>query len=291
MSGSFTQILSAIQNAAGSVNPYAAQAAILLPVFERVCGMPTRERKILAAAVQKLPTCWKDRYWPLKFSIKYTHMPSSTDYFFSFLEGWYIAEIVHNYQRRLVVGSKNQEEFLQKLQQFVATFPECPEWAREPYQIKLKEKQLRLREEKRDDQQRSFKKLLLRKKEDDQKRAALQEPPRPFTKAEIYAAFFVSSEWLQGSKETNGVVYDKSLEKVVSLPSIPTIEYILKEAERLGLEVLSDDQISEMVKQAKWDALSDADNARLIALRQDFQAKWDARSDAAKARLSAWAEE
>jgi hypothetical protein len=50
-------------------------------------------------------------------------------------------------------------------------------------------------------------------------------------------------------------------------------------------------QIALAIKQAKVDALSDADNARLIALRQDFQAKWDARSDAAKARLSAWAEE
>jgi hypothetical protein len=292
MSASSTQILAAIQNAAGSVNPYAAQAAILLPVFEReLCRTPMRERKYLTSAVQKLPTCWKERYWPLKFSIKYTHMPSSTDYFFSYLEGWYLAEIEHDGRRQLVVGFQVEEIFLQKLQRFVATLPVCPEWAREQSQIKLKEKQLMLRKEERYSQQLSFKQLLQFKERDDQERAALQKPPRPPTKAETRAAFFVLFEWLQGSKKTKGVVYDRTLQNVVCLPSISEMESILKKAKRLGLEVLSDDQISEMVKQEKVDALSDADNARLIALRQDFQAKWDARSDAAKARLSAWAEE
>ena len=294
------QISSAIQNAAGSVNPYAAQAAILLPVLENgVNGIPMRERAILEAAVQKLPLCLRQRYYPLKFSFKYTHTPSSTNYILSLLKGWYLAEIEHDDRRQLVVGSQNQEEFLQKLQRFVATLPECPEWAREQSQIKLKEKQLRLREEKRDDQRCLFKKTLQLKEKDDRERAALQEPPRPFTKAETHAAFFVLSEWLQGSKKTNGVVYDRTLQNVVCLPSISEMEFILKEAKRLGLEVLSEDQISEMVKQAKWDALSDADKARLIALRQEEeqlrlkeqedQAKWDALSDADKAFLIAWA--
>lgn len=103
----------------------------------------------------------------------------------------------------------------------------------------------------------------------------------PFTKAETHAAFFVLSGWLQGSKQTNGVVYDRTLQKVVCLPSISEMEFILKEAKRLGLEVLSDDQISEMVKQAK---------EQLRLKEQEDQAKWDALSDADKAFLTAWAE-
>lgn len=275
-------IQSAIQNAADSVNPYAAQAASLLPVFEReVCGTPMKERKYLTSAVQKLPTCWKEMYCPLKFSIKFTDMRSSNVFYLSFLEGWYLAEIECNYLRRLVVGSQNQGEFLQKLQRFVATLPVCPEWAREQYQLKLKEKEHQRKEEERDSQQLSFKKLLQFKERDDQKRAGLKEPLLPFTKAETHAAFFVLSGWLQGSKRTNGVVYDTTLQNVVCLPSISEMEFILKEAKRLGLEVLSDDKISEMVKQAK---------EQLRLKEQEDQAKWDALSDADKAFLTAWAE-
>jgi hypothetical protein len=262
-------ILSAIIAAAAGVNPYAAQAARLLQVLEsKVHGIPTRERTKLDAALQKLPICWRERYWTLKFSKKFTHAPSSSDYFISLLEGWYLAEIEHDGRRQLVVGSQNQEEFLQKLQRFVATLPECPEWAIEQHQLMLKKKEHMSKEEERDDQQISFRKLLLRKKRDDRERAALKLSPRPFTKAETHAAFFVLSEWLQGSKQTNGVVYDRTLQNVVCLPSISEMEFILKEAKRLSLEVLSDDQISEMVKQAKWDALSDADK-RLIAFGEE----------------------
>ncbi len=260
-----------------------------------------RERAILEAAVQKLPLCLKQRYYPLKFSIKYTHMPSSTDYYISFLDGVYLAEIEHDDRRQLVVGSRDQGLFLQKLQIFVATLPECPEWAREQEQLRLKKKEHRLKEEERDDQQLSFRNLLKCKKADDQKRMALKLSPRSLTREETHATFFILTQWLKTKKGSNGRVYNKSLENVVCLPSIPVIEYILKEAEKLHLTVLSDEQISDMVKQAKLDALSDADKARLIASRQEEeqlrlkeqedQAKWDALSDADKARLSACAEE
>ena len=237
----------AIQNEADSVNPYAAEAARMLQDLEcKVNDIPMRERAILEAAVQKLPLCLRQRSYPLKFSIKYTHTPSSTDYYISFWEGWYLAEIEHEDRRQLVVGSRDQGLFLQKLQIFVATLPECPEWAREQEQLRLKKK----------------------------------EPLLPFTKAETHAAFFVLSGWLQGSKETNGLVYDRSLQNVVCLPSISEMEFILKEAKRLGLEVLSDDQISEMVKQAK---------EQLRLKEQEDQAKWDVLSDADKAFLVAWA--
>jgi hypothetical protein len=265
----YSDISSAIKAAAAGVNPYATEAARLLQVLEsEVHGIPTIERTKLDAALQKLPTCWRERYWPLKFSKKFTHAPSSSDFYISFLEGWHLAEILHDGRRQLVVGFKNQEEFLQKLQRFVATLPECPEWAREQHQLMLKKKEHRSKEEERDNQQISFRKLLLLKKEDDRKRAALKLSPRPPTKAETHAAFFVLTQWLKTKKSSDGRVYDESLEKIVCIPSIPTIGYILKEAERLNLTVLSNDQISEMVEQAKWVLLSDADK-RLIAFGEE----------------------
>ncbi len=142
---SSAQISSAIKKAVGSVDPDAAEVAGLVEYYEEkedVKMMTGDIRMKLCEAIACLSFGWScmDRTL-LIYSIQYMHLPTSSVFYYSFFDGWYIAEIRHDNQRHLVVGSQNQEEFLQKLQRFVETLPESMWWKQH------REEQLRLKEQ------------------------------------------------------------------------------------------------------------------------------------------------
>jgi hypothetical protein len=76
------------------------------------------------------------------------------------------------------------------------------------------------------------------------------KPPPPPTKAELNAAFFELSRWTPGSKTNGGMVLNQA-GKPTSLPNKQEIDYIVKEAKRLGKKFLTDVEIAEFVKQTK----------------------------------------
>ena len=87
-------------------------------------------------------------------------------------------------------------------------------------------------------------------------------PPPPPTKAVTQAAFFALSGWSKGSRETKGVIFDKS-GQMVSLPTKSGMEFILKRAEEQKKERMSDDDIKRLIEEKKSEEARLAEEARI----------------------------